>query len=96
MKQAANLPSIHPTTHMNRKPHNFTGTPNPVLTPLKRFIRAHGGQWPARAWIIPNSPPPPPPAPTLRVFALWHGPRRFIVRAQDEAAAQNILNHQLK
>lgn len=80
--------------HTPHKKHKFEGTPNPVLAPLKRYIRAHGGQWPARAWRMPNALPPPP-TPALRVFALWHGEHRFIVRAMCEDSAREILDHQL-
>jgi hypothetical protein len=80
--------------HRPHKAHNFEGTPNPVLSPIKRYIRAQGGKWPARAWRMPSARPPPP-TPALRVFALWHGDRRFIVRAMSEDSARQILDHQL-
>lgn len=78
--------------HRPHKAHQFAGTPNPVLDPIKEFVRRRG--WSPQAFIMP-APPPPPPPPAIRVFALWHGDRRFLVRATDQAAAEQQLQHQL-
>lgn len=75
------------------RPHKFDGTPNPALDPLKELVRRRG--WSPGAFVMPSAPPPPPTPPTMRVFALWHGDRRFLVRATDQATAEQQLQHQL-
>ena len=62
--------------------------PNPVLTPIKEFIKRHGG-WPRRAF---NLPPLTPATPAMRVYCLAQNDgRRFAVRAFGYVEALNRL-----
>lgn len=79
--------------HRPHKAHKFEGTPNPALDPVKEFVRRRG--WSPAAFLLPSAAPPPSPPPAVRVFALWHDTRRFIVRAKDQPAAEQILQHHL-
>lgn len=67
--------------------------PNPVLTPVKEFVKRQGG-WPRRAFNLPPLAPATPdePAPAMRVFCLSQNDgRRFAVRAFGYVEALNRL-----
>lgn len=77
--------SINPLTAM---------IPNPVLTPVKEFVKRHGGNWPRRAFNLPPLTPAAPveDAPAMRVFCLAQNDgRRFAVRALGYVEALNRL-----
>ena len=67
--------------------------PNPVLTPIKEFIKRTGG-WPRRAFNLPPLTPATPaePEPAMRVYCLAQNDgRRFVVRALGYVEALNRL-----
>lgn len=67
--------------------------PNPVLTPIKEFIKRNGG-WPRREFNLPPLTPvtPDEPAPAMRVYCLAQNDgRRFVVRALGYVEALNRL-----
>lgn len=78
--------------HKPHAPHKFEGTPNPALDGIKSHVRDNGG-WSARSWIKRATPQRPPleEAPSVKVFAVQHGDRRFAVRAPTlEGAMQRL------
>ena len=73
---------------------------NPVLDPVKTYIRKRGGSWPRHAFNLPNAPREAPPpgeaAPVNRAYvvepdALAVG-RRFAVVAPSWSAAVQRAN----
>lgn len=64
--------------------------PNPVLAPIKEFIKRHGG-WPRRV-LNPQSPVLAEPEPAMRVYCLAQNDwRRFAVRAMGYVESLNRL-----
>lgn len=72
---------------------NIPPKPNPVLIPIKQFIKRTGG-WPRRAFNLPPLPSETPaePEPKMRVFCIpQNDGRRYVVRALGYVEALNRL-----
>jgi hypothetical protein len=77
---------------MNLRGRN-PGKPNPELDGIKEIVR--NGGWSASAWRVPTKRRTRRTMTTVRVFALLHKDRRFVVRATSREAAEQILRLQL-
>lgn len=69
---------------------------NPVLDPVKAYIRKRGGAWPRYAFNPPNAPRAAPSpveaAPTMRVYLVQKMARNFAVVAPGYLEALQRLN----